>query len=114
VTLEKPIEYITVTVTLPEEEEAPKAIAAAASASVSVESNRVERVSAGEPVEEIAELIDLDEAAGSKLRKMLGVGNHTIRVIYRGKVALLRDKAVDTVPEEFVKAVHGISEVLKS
>jgi hypothetical protein len=66
------------------------------------------------PVETIVELIDLDGSTGAALKKALGVGYNTIQVIYRGELALLRNKALSTVPEEFVKEVHGISEVLKS
>ena len=59
------------------------------------------------------ELVDLDDKACARLRTMLGSGGHTLRVLYRGKITFLRNKAKDTIPEEYVRAVHGISEVLK-
>jgi hypothetical protein len=60
------------------------------------------------------ELIDLDELTGLKLRARLGRGANTIRILYRGKVTFLRDKALNFIPEEYVKETHGIPSVLKS
>jgi DNA polymerase I-like protein with 3'-5' exonuclease and polymerase domains len=57
------------------------------------------------------ELVDLDDKACARLRAMLGSGSCSIRVLYRGKLTLLRNKAKDFIPEEYVRTVHGISEV---
>jgi len=124
VTLDKPLEYVTATVKVNldddedevEEEPTPlKAMAAAASAFAEAVTRVVEQVPAVvEEPEQIVEIIDLDEEVGARLRKRLGVGTHNIRVIYRGKLQLLRNKAVTEVPEEFVKDIHSISEVLNS
>jgi len=54
------------------------------------------------------ELVDLNESAGLCLRVLLGRGGNTIRVVYRGKIAYFKDKALSYIPEEYVKKVHGI------
>lgn len=69
-----------------------------------VETVAAEIPSDGQPT---YELIDLDEGTGLRLRVMLGKGTETVRVLYRGKVAYFRDKALTHIPEEFVKKVHG-------
>jgi DNA polymerase I-like protein with 3'-5' exonuclease and polymerase domains len=60
------------------------------------------------------EMVDLDEPNIIRLRSMMGDGPNTIRVIYRGRINYLKNKARNTPPEEYVVAVHGISQVSKS
>jgi DNA polymerase I-like protein with 3'-5' exonuclease and polymerase domains len=126
----------------PEPEPAPKAMAAAAGAYSSPPVSRDESVFFDAPpvprpkkvVEQVAavpepvstasiipddgqptyELIDLDESTSLKVRARLGRGNNTIRILYRGKLTYLTGKALTGIPDEYVKAVHGISSVLKS
>lgn len=71
-----------------------------------VETVAVEVPDDGQPT---YELIDLNEGPGLQLRVLLGKGSNTIRVLYRGKIAYFRDKALNHIPEEFVKKVYGVT-----
>jgi DNA polymerase I-like protein with 3'-5' exonuclease and polymerase domains len=59
------------------------------------------------------ELIDMDEPACIELMVRMGNGNYLIPFLYHGKVRYLRNKATSVIPKEFIKAVHGVSEVSK-
>jgi DNA polymerase I-like protein with 3'-5' exonuclease and polymerase domains len=54
------------------------------------------------------ELIDLDDSSLVSLRAKLGTGIHDIRILYCGKLAYLRNKNTDSIPDQFIKAIHGV------